>query len=200
MKRIVTAVLTLLVIAAVSTAGNDDIRRYVLFAGDTDSTVQSSRWIDIVGAQRVYIRTFSTHAGFGANADSTKSDSIATFKILLTDSANVYNHLAAGADSVQLSGVSVVDSVKQIALMGGPVNKQLRGAGNGWGLWCKVYPTGANGNVALSPDEVIGVDYMRVQVTPLRRATAATGLATVPNRVNGLRGLRMYAEIYKRNR
>ena len=41
--------------------------------------------------------------------------------------------------------------------------------------------------------DVIMPEYARVKITPLRRSTQATVLATAPNRVNGLRGFRLEA-------
>ena len=188
----------LIALACVASAGNQQIRRFVLFAGNTDSTTQVSPWIHIKGADRVLLRAFSTHAAFGG-ADSTTSDSIATFVVIFTDSTTVYGGNTAGADSIQISGVSGADSTKQVALMGGPVNKALRGPVNGWGVWSKIYATGANGNVSMSNGDIIGPDVMRVLATPLRRSTGATVSATVPNRVNGLKGFRMYAYVYGAN-
>lgn len=199
----VLSMLLIVIIAVVASAGPDTVRRVVLFAGDTDSTTQVSKWIDCKDAYRIYVRTFSTHAGFGNNADTTKVDSLATVLVVFTDSLTVSGGTVAGLDTVQLAGVSAVDSVKAIAMMGMPQNKQLRGAGNGWGIWSKIYPTTINGAVLAASntpaDEIITPRYVRLRETPVRRSTGATVSATVPNRTNGLRGFRQELYIWKKN-
>lgn len=193
----------LLVIATVAFGGSDTVQKYVLFSGDTDSTTQVSRWINIKGAYRIYIRTYSTHLGFGSNADTTKVDSLATVVVAFTDSIALSGGAIGAPDTTQLAGVSAVDSsAKCIAMMGMPQNKQLRAGGNGWGLWSKIYPTTINGAVLAASntpaDEIISPSYMRLRETPVRRSTGATVSATVPNRTNGLRGFRQEAYVWKR--
>src|SRR5882762_9108114 len=98
MARKLIALAVMLLLASLCGAGSINVQRFVLFSGDTDSTTQVSPWIHVKNADRILLRAFSTHAGFGANADSTKSDSIATFVLIFTDSSTVYGGLTAGAD------------------------------------------------------------------------------------------------------
>ena len=125
--------------------------------------------------------------------------------MIFSDSATYVSTVTGGtvgADSTQLTGVGAIDSTtKLIAIEAAPVNKALRGPVNGWGNWCRVYPVGLNASVAIgSVHDVIMPEFMRVLVTPLRRSTGATVSATVPNRTNGLKGFRLEAYIYRKNR
>lgn len=196
-RRIVALVTVSLLAAIVCAAGNLEVKRFVLFAGAIDSTANRSRWIDVKRSERVYIRAFSTHATFGG-ADSTTVDSIATFAVLFSDSTTVWSGATAGLDSVQLSGNTVPDSTKLVAVVGGLVNKALRGPGNGWGVWCQIIPTGSNGNTVPLDGQLIMTEAMRVVVTPVRRSTGATVSATVPNRTNGIPGFRLEAYVVRR--
>lgn len=211
MRKIVTRlILPLMLAAAVSSAGNQETKEYVMFGGaDVDSNEQASAWIPVKNASRVVIRTWSTHLVFGAsNADSGFSDSIATWKTLLSDSICCFvtgpmgNTIASAADSVQITGWGA-DSTKQVGVLAVAANKQLRAPATGSGVYTVVYPSQIAGSATPSQgDDAIQANFMRVRVTPLRRLTANTSTCSggCGVRVNGLRGLRMRAMVYYANR
>lgn len=215
------AALALVALFATTVSGGPEVvRRAVLFAGgDTDSTEQASRWIEVGNARRVVIRTWTTHAGFGANADSLKADSLTTFDVLFSDSVSFQGSDSLGtlvtarstiartlgthsepfpvcADSIV---VSAADSARVGVVVGSrPINKQLRGAANGSGIITIIGPV-VPGAATADPNGVLGKKYMRIRATPLRRHTLTMWASTSGGRVDGLRGLKMEAYIYYGN-
>lgn len=210
-------------------AGNQDIQTFVLFAGgDTDSTEQASRWIPIFGAQRVIVRTWSTHLAFATNnADTTKSDSIITFDVLLSDSVSFLGRDSLGtlvtssssipfvsgshgepfpvcADSVAIPNAAFLDSIYKGVRVSAPlpINKPLRGAQNGSGILTPIMPVWGQGATALVLDQraTIATRYLRIRCTPLRRLTVSGFSSTAGKRVNGLRGFKMVAYVYTDNK
>jgi hypothetical protein len=204
-------------------AVSPDVREFVLFAGgDTDSTEQASRWISVRGAQRVIIRTWSTHLAFGSNADTTLSDSVTTFNVLLSDSVSFMGRDSLGtlvtassgiprvvgshsepfpvcADSVIVPVTSVGDTIyKMVNVASRPINRPLRGAQNGSGVWTLVAPILPVNTTTMFNDmrSAFGTGYLRVRTTPLRRMTISGFSSTAGKRVNGLRGLKMIAYVY----
>lgn len=181
---------------------------YVLFGGsDVDSTEQASYWIPVGFARRVIIRTWTSKAAFHAStdADSTYSDSLITFKIAWSDSVQATEPFAA-ADSVLIDyTVSLFDTAfTNTGARPLPINKQLRAPSNGSGLMTVVFPTSAPtaGGTAVTvhqqdPGGFITKKFMRVRVTPLRRMTVTGSQSTAGKRVNGLKGLRMWATVVK---
>lgn len=200
-----TAALVMLVLAGLAgtdaaMSGNQEMKKYLMIAGDTDSTEQATRWIPIRGAARVILRTWSTHAGFGSNADSTKVDSIAGWRVLFSDSICCYvtgpegGTIASAADSIVNAAAAADTANYGIGIYELPVNKPLRGAVNGSGIMTFVAPI-QPGSLLAPGGLVLGKDFMRIRFTPRRRSTGATSEATVPNRTNGLRGIRMIAYV-----
>jgi hypothetical protein len=199
----------LMLVLAVPVQADLKMYTYTLFGGsNTDSLEQSSAWIPVRGAKRVYIRTWSTHAAFhvSTDADSAFSDSITTFTVLLSDSISDQvvgfngRNIAVAADSILLPVTIAGDTARAMAGVSPlPINKVLRAPANGSGLITVVFPTRPGPGTAGQIDEegVLAKQHLRVKVTPLRRSTAATVLATSPNRVNGLKGLRMEAVVIK---
>lgn len=194
------------VVSAALGAGQQEIKDYALFGGsNTDTTELSSNWVPIRGARFVIIKTWSTHVAFTAlNADSSFSDSLTTFKVLFSDSIlTAWPSLPFGADSIVLDptvAATATDSVfKGVGVFGPlPINKQLRAPFNASGIVTKVYPITA-GLLTIDQGGVLEPAYMRVKVTPLRRATAPTQTATVPHRIEGLKGFRMRALVVYEN-
>ncbi len=177
-----------------------DHAAFVLFGGgDMDSTEQGSYWINVGAAKRVVIRTWSAKAAFHAStdADSTFSDSITTFRLVFSDSLASNSPFGAG-DSILLDpAIANQDTAKiMVQAKGLPINKQLRGPGNGSGLITLVSgaPTGA---ITEEPFGFVPKKYMRVYVTPLRRNTVTGGQSTQGKRVNGLKGFRMWATVIR---
>ena len=194
------AVLALGLFAMTVIGGSQSVYDYLMIAGDTDSTEQQTRWIQVDGASRVILRSWSTNLGFGANADTTKVDTIAGWRVLFSDSiccmvTGPEGYLIpSAADSIVNAAATADTSKYGIGVFQLPVNKVLRAPTNGTGITTFVEPI-QSGSVLASPGGTISKKWMRVRFTPLRRATAATGLATVPNRTNGLRGFKMTARV-----
>lgn len=203
MKRwlVVCGLLTL--VAGVADAGNRHIQTFRLFAGNVDSTVQISPWIPIRGAQRVILRTWSAKAAFHAStdADSAFSDTITVFSVGFTDSISNTNPIIAG-DSVVVTSTVLTNAdttSKMVAVSHPPIQELLRGPSNGSGILTFVYPT-IPGSTTTDAAGVFGTQYMRVYITPLRRFTVTGSQSTEGKRVNGLKGLRMYAYVVYDNR
>lgn len=177
------------------------VKEYTLFGGSNiDTTENVSPWIYVRGANRVEIRTWSAKAAFNAatDADSTYSDSIAIFKVGFSDSVRGATPRAVAADSVQFTAPFVDTTFKLVACAHAPVNKILRGPGNGSGLYTVVFRT-APVSVGAYGDGGIEGKYMRVYVTPLRRNTVTGGQDTAGKRTVGLKGLRMRALVIWNN-
>lgn len=203
-------------------------KTFILFNGEAmDSTEHSSKWIDVRGANRIILRTWSTHGVFtgpgSGDVDSTTSDSIATFKIDWSDSVLFVAVDSLGtvvtarstiprtigvhgepypmcADSVEFTG-NYGDSsgFTQTAAYKLPYNTPLRAPASGSGRLSYIYATTPSAAATtIFGDGTIMKGYMKVKVTPVRRATSQTGLATVPSRVNGLKGLKMTATVIYR--
>ena len=219
--------LVVIALAAVpAMSGNNIPQEFSLFNGsDVDSTEHVSPWIPVRGANRVILKTWTTKAAFhvSTDADSNYSDSITTFKAgfsdsvlfmardssgtLVTASSSIPRTTAHG-EPYPICGDSLVITtttnpsdtlVKLVSVKHHPVNKVLRSPENGSGVYTVVFAT-APGSIGAYGDGTIAPSYMRIYLTPLRRATAATGLATVPRRVNGLKGLRMKAYVRYNNK
>lgn len=204
------AVLTLAIslvtlIASDVPAGNQEMRKYLMIAGDLDSTEQVTRWIPVRGASRVILRSWSTHLGFGSNADTTKVDSIAGWKTLFSDSICCFvtgpegGTIASAQDSIVNAAAAADTSSYGIGIYELPVNRILRGAANGSGLLTFVAPI-QPGSLLAAHNGTIGKEMLRIRFTPVRRSTGATVSATVPNRTNGLRGFKMLAYVLYENR
>ena len=160
----------------------------MLFAGGTvDSTEQASPWIPIRGANRIVIRSWSTHAAFSPSGDdSAFSDSIATWRTAFTDSVIKTNPLVGVADSVVFTGGFQDSATVLMGLDNPAVNVQLRGATNGAGFITQMFAVAPNG-VATYGDGQMNKDYMMILITPLRRNISPAAIG----RVNGLQGFRM---------
>ena len=223
-RKLVTLVALALVLASSAYAGNLTVKRYVLFNGsNTDSTEQASPWFPVKGASKVVFRTWSTHAAFTVSgADTAFSDSLITFNVFLSDSVSFIARDSSGtivtarssytspgvspppfpmcADSVLVPVTATGDTTSTwTRAYGFAINKELRAPANGSGLLTYVVPV-VQGSATLPNATVTGIGkgYMRVRFTPLRRliqvdTKVCTG--TFCNRVNGLKGFRMVAEV-----
>ena len=173
--------------------------------------------------------THAAFTGPGAgDVDSTTSDSITVWETLLSDSVSFIARDSLGTvvtsrstvpttsvhgepypicvDSIMFTN-GVRDTSKAfLTIQSIPINKAL-GVAVGGGRLSYIHNI-TPGTNSLSTDQVGGImcgdctltkNYMKVTVTPLRRSTSQTVLATVPSRVNGLKGLRMVATVYYRN-
>lgn len=205
MRKLLAVVVMLALAAPFAFGGNLDMRRYMLFNGDafsgaaaTDTAEHVSPWIPVQGATRIFFRSWSAKAAFhvSTDADSLYTDTITVFRVAFTDSVSNVNPLV-GADSIAFAGVDT--TVAQAIVTNPPVNQQLRGPGNGSGVITWVMPVNP-GLITADNNGVIPKRYMRVYYTPLARSTAATSLATAPNRANrGLKFFRMEAVVVKAN-
>ena len=141
------------------------------------------------------------------DADSTFSDSLTAFNVLLSDSICCFVTgpegfaISSAADSFIVPVTAIGDTaIKGVGAYPLPVNKQLRAPSNGSGIYTYVFPTGSGLVTKEGTDNVIGAQFMRVRVTPLRRMTVTGGQSTAGKRVNGLRLFRMVAYVYRGNR
>jgi len=185
-------------------AGKPEIQTYALFGGsDVDSLEQPSAWFPVYGARRIIIKTHSDHTAFsGTEADTTLSDSIATWKTLFSDSMCCLvvgidgRTRTSAADSLVITGTAT-DTTKNAGVYGVAVNKILRSPANGSGVMTVIYPVKRNSDGVAVPDDdgVITSEFCRIRVTPLRRNTITGGQSTAGKRVNGLAGLRMRAYV-----
>jgi len=207
MKRLMIALVVLAAALSISKlVSAEKFREFPLFiGGNTDSTEQVSNWVPVRYAKRVYIRTWSTHAGFSVVADSMFSDSLTSFIVQFSDSiigrtaGQFGNLIASAADSIIVPMTIVGDTTKTMtAVYPLPINKPLRGATNGSGLVTVVFPTRPGSVASTTPIDEGGIiikGFMRVRALPLRRNTAATSEATVTRRVTGLKGFKMTATV-----
>jgi len=208
-KAIALGLIGLFVVPWLCWGGSLSSQDFLMFAGDCDSTQQLTAWIPIKNATRVRIRTWSTHLVGGANADTSKVDSMASFIVQFSDSICCYvtgpsgNTIASAQDSVQLTEATIgADTVRtMLGIQGAPINKALRGAVNGSGLITNIFPV-LPGTAGLIADQegVIGKQLMRVLFTPKRRNTSAGSGSTQGLRTNGLRGVKMVATVQYSNK
>lgn len=198
--------LLLMLVPLIAEAGNLEIRTYTLFGGsNTDSLEQRSAWIPVFGANRVIIRTYTTHAAFSASGvDSAFSDSVTTFRMLFSDSISTFvNSRPVAADSFLVDpAVGNADSTTVgMFARSLPINKPLRAPSNGSGLITWVMPAviagipGSATSVTVYGENNIPKQFMRITVTPLRRNTVSGNTSTQGIRVNGLKGLKMIAYV-----
>jgi hypothetical protein len=205
----------------------EDVKTFVLFSGSIDSTRNSSRWFPIRDAHRVVIRVSTTHAAFtgpgSGDVDSTTVDSIATWETLFSDSVSFMAVDSAGtvvtarsttprtvgvhgepypicADSIAFTS-GFFDTLTLLTADAVPMNVPLRAPVSGSGRLTHVWNLAPNATSgAPCGDCSFGKTYMKVAITPVRRSTSQTVLATVPHRTNGLKGLKMVAYVYSRKR
>jgi hypothetical protein len=197
------------------------VKKFILWNGTTFDSTAKTKWLNVLHANHIVIRSWSTHAAYVANtdaeADSTFSDSIGTWVTLFSDSLSFMARDSAGtvvtasnlipttsahgdpypicADSVSMTGASLDTTAAWVGVSHPALNLALRAPANGSGILTRVYSIAPAG-VSVYGDGEIGKKYMGIKITPVRRATAATVSATVPARVNGLKGFRMEATIY----
>jgi hypothetical protein len=194
-----------LLYAGTACADPQENKEWLLFGGNnTDSTEQISPWIPIRGAQHIAIRLWSSKAAFNAltDADSTFSDSIAVFKVGFSDSMQSTNPLIAGDSVVITSTVlaNVDTSTKMVGVFYPPLQEALRAPGNSSGIITWVLPlTPTLTGIAADNYGTFAPQYMRVYLTPVRRMTVTGGQSTAGKRVNGLKGLRGRAYVFRAN-
>lgn len=223
MRKLLAVALLFVLAASATFGGSLEQKTYLLWAGNADSTDHASHWFPVKGATKVIIRMFSQKAAWhiSTDVDSAFTDSLATFAVLLSDSVSFIARDSAGtvvransnfpassdygepypicADSFSVSGTDT--TTKHINIVPGPVNKVLRAPVNGSGLFIIVQPRFLPGATTVAePAGFIYSEYMRIRWTPVRRFTSATGLATAPNRVNGLKGFKMTATVIYENK
>lgn len=196
------------------------IRRIMLFNGGTFDSTRHVKWFDVSHANHVLFRAWSSKAAFhvSTDADSNFADSISTWVTMFSDSVSFMARDSAGtvvtasslipittahgdpypmcADSVALTGAAYDTTAAWVYVTHVPVNMALRAPGNGSGIISRVLTVLPGTIQTIWGDGEMGKHYMGVAITPLRRATAATVNATVPRRVNGLKGFKLEAIIY----
>lgn len=165
-----------------------------------DTTEQKSKIVNITDAAYVILRCTSTHAAFNAatDADSTRSDSLIAFNVFLSDSiCCVVGGLFSNADSVLVPVSTTPDTTVRGVIAGPlPINKPLRAPATGSGRYTIVAPVTwiapTISYVGTVPGQKLFVRY-----TPLRRNTVTGGNSTQGKRVVGLKGFRLWADIYR---
>lgn len=223
--RRIAALLALIALAVIPAhSASYRVQTFTLWNGATFDSTRHVKWIPVQGANHIVLRSWSTKAAFSAStdADSTFSDSIATWVALFSDSVSFMARDSAGvvvtssstipresahgdpypicADSVALTPTTaaqtVVDSViTQTGLDNASVNTPLRAPGVGSGFITRIFALVPGGS-AVYGDGEIGKRYMGIALTPLRRLTVTGFSSTQGKRVNGLKGFRMEATVY----
>lgn len=210
----VAVLLSLLALPAL--AGNESIKEYVLFGGSNvsasaDTSEMASPWFNVKGASRVEIRFWSANTSAWTAADSTFSDSLATFKVLLSDSicCNVVGPSGIAASSAADSiiydfAVTNPDTAKGVGIGAKPlpINRPLAPAKSGSGFVTVIYPVISTALAANAPDfgGIIAKDYMRIRTEAVRRMTEGGRLSTAGIRTVGIRKLRGRALVYFKNK
>lgn len=223
------AVLALMVaLPSLGHAGTDaPDGKYLLFDGrqNADSSEQASPWIPVKGANRIVIRLRSQNtASWSTGADTQYVDSIAIWKVLLSDSALfqacdsagttvTFNHrfprsdVRSGpfpmcADSVVITGVENAitpdTTYKQASVSLAPLAKKLRPPANGSGVYTYIIAALPPAGTSIYGDGTIQAQFMRIRYTPYTRMTLGGFSSTAGIRTKGINGLRVEAEIIRR--
>lgn len=198
------------------------VQKFMLWNGGTFDSTTKTKWLPVLHANHIVIRTWSTHAAYVANsdaeADSSLTDSLSTWVTMFSDSVSFMAADSAGtivtasslipgtsdkgdpypvcADSISLTGAASDTTAAWVAVSHVAVNQPLRGAANGSGILTRVFSVTPITVQGIYGDGEIGKRFMGIKVTPVRRSTSATVLATVPHRTNGLKGFKMEATVY----
>lgn len=210
-KAIALGLIGLFVVPWICWGGSLSTQSFLMFAGDTDSTEQLTDWIPVKNATMVKIRTWSTHLVGGANADTSKVDSVVSFVVQFSDSICCYvtgksgNTIASAQDSFALADADFTSDTATVGIgvQAAPISKALRGAVNGSGIITTIYPVQPGTFTSLANADVEGYiskSLMRVRFTPKRRNTSAGSGSTQGLRTNGLRGIKMVATVIYSNK
>lgn len=180
------------------------LSKSVLISWSQDDTLeQKSKIVDCRDAAYVILRCSSTHAAFSAStdADSTRSDSLSAFNVFLSDSiCCVVSSLAINADSLLVPISATPDTtVRGVIAYPLPINKPLRAPVTGSGRYTIVAPVSEGSAVSptIKMDGTVPATYLFVRYTALRRNTVTGGQSTQGKRVVGLKGFRLWADIYR---
>jgi hypothetical protein len=204
-------VVALLVVVAGTAQAAERSKDFLLFNGQSRSAVNdtseyASDWIPIKGAKRVVIRTFSA----GAATDTMYADSLATFKVLFSDSiccrvtGSDGRTIPSAADSIMIDAAlaAAYDTTKINVIVGRPlpIGKALKASANASGILTPVLPVLPNAiTIDTSPSAVINKNWMRVRTLALIRLTTAGFSSTAGIRTSGVRALKMIATVYYEN-
>jgi hypothetical protein len=195
-----------------SIAGNEWNRELVIFGGGNtsaavDTAELASPWFPVRGASRVVVRLWSANTSAWTAGDSTYSDSLTTFKVLLSDSLccqvtdlnGVRSASAADSFQVDLAVTNPDTSTVGIGAKPLPISRPLAAAKSGSGVISVIYPTAPSLG---APDYtgVFGKQYMRIRTQALRRKTEGGRLSTSGKQTVGIRGLRGRVYVYYRNK
>lgn len=208
MKAMCVAVL-LGLLAAVTFAGGPEVREYVLFNGENrsassqDTTEYASYWINVRGASRIVLRTWSS----GAAADTAYNDTLTTFKVLFSDSVSKLvtgpygRSILSAADSVMVNAAATAFDT---TFTGGvivqgqlPINRPLKASATASGVLTNVLPLAPGATTPdLSGEGRISKTWMRVRALPKIRMTTAGFSSTAGIRTAGVNALKMTALVY----
>ena len=203
-RRLLAVGALLALCGGVVAAGASPLIRQIIYAGiATDSTEVATRWVDVSGASRVYVRLWS--GGTGVAADSAQTDSITTFRMYFSDS--MANGFTAASDSViyDPAAAATNDTVLMLKAKPLPIMKSLRSANSGSGIVVTIGPVGHQnqGTATGTPFDAGGVmpkRYMRIRMLPYVRLTTGGFSSTAGIRTQGVNALRVEVSILKENR
>ena len=204
--------LDLLVTPAITWARDALLHEVILFNGENtsaavDTVEQASPWFEVKGASRVDIRIWSGNTSAWTAADSIYSDSLTTFKVLLSDSIcctvngrpsmgdSVMFDMAIAAQNPDTAGFGIV----ALRL---PINKAIAPAKTGSGRVTSIFPDPSLPDLPAAADAqaVFIKKWMRIRWQPLRRNTEGGRLSTEGKRTAGIRGLKMRGYTYYPNK
>jgi hypothetical protein len=212
-KAALAAALLVLVALPTAHAGNLELRPIILHNGSNtsaaiDTVEQQTPWFSVRGATQVLVRMWSANTSAWTAADSIYTDSLTTFKVLLSDSlcctvtGPTGQTILSAADSVMFD-MSVAASSPDTSSGAGvmaqplPINKPLAAAKNGSGIVCRIYPAAMLriGAAFVNPDgiAIFPKQFMRIRWQPNRRNTEGGRLSTTGKRTEGIRGFKMVA-------
>lgn len=218
-RKLAAPLMLLGLVVSVALAGNENIKRVVLIAGGNvaDSSARVSPWINVRGAHRIVIRSWSVNTAAWTTADSQYTDSISTWQTEFSDSVSFIGRDSSGtlvtarsgmsnanafpvcADSVMYSGNVQDTTTKLVMISHPPINKILRPAVNGSGVYGPVITSTGPTSVGTYGDGSINAQYMRVRITPFTRSTLGGVLSTQGIRTKGINGLRVEALVIFKN-
>lgn len=200
-------------------SGSRRVEHVFLFNGSNtsaavDTAEQPSPWFYVRGASRVIIRVWSANTSAWTSTDSIYSDSLTTWKVLLSDSICCTvtdtrgKTIGSAADSLMIDMSTALSNPDTASVGIGafplPINKPLASAKSGSGRTVTIYPVGAapfsaSFTSVTPPLGVFGKGWMRIRTQASRRNTEGGRLSTSGKRTVGINGLRMIADVYYDN-
>ena len=163
-----------------------------------------SKWVDVGDVAYVILRC-TRHARGLLGLDRLPTAPSVTRSLPSTSSCPTRSAASSAthsplADSFQVPVTAIGDTVvRNVAAFPLPINKPLRTAVTGSGRYTYVVPIIGMPGIAplVKYDGTVPGKWLRVRYTPLRRMTVTGGQSTAGKRVNGLKGFRLWADVYR---